>query len=120
MLKSFPKFIAIWNYRWNGAISSARKDMTFITPEICCNVEDLEDNNALIDTGASCNILPFVALEKLGYGELLANNTKIEFADSSIQKMWRLSIDVVVKVREFYYLTDFYIMGEDTLPSPRY
>ena len=51
------------------------KQDDFGRPEIECKIRDVVVDGALIDTGASCNLLPFSTYKELGQGRVIAEAT---------------------------------------------
>jgi hypothetical protein len=71
---------------------------------------------ALLDLGASVNLLPFFVYLQLGLGELKPTSVTLQLANRSISKPRGVVEDVLVKVENFYYPVDFIILDiEPTL-----
>uniref|UniRef100_A0A2N9GV66 Retrotransposon gag domain-containing protein n=1 Tax=Fagus sylvatica TaxID=28930 RepID=A0A2N9GV66_FAGSY len=71
---------------------------------------------ALLDLGASVNLLPFFVYLQLGLGELKPTSVTLQLANRSVSKPRGVVEDVLVKVENFYYLVDFIILDiEPTL-----
>ena len=70
--------------------------------------------NALMDLGASVNLLPYSVYKKLGLGELKPTTNTLSLADRSVKIPKGIVEDVLVKVEEFYYPVDFVVL--DTKP----
>jgi hypothetical protein len=71
---------------------------------------------ALLNLGASVNLLPFFVYLQLGLGELKPTFITLQLADRSVRKPRRVVEDVLVKVENFYYTVDFTILDiESTL-----
>ncbi|GJU53155.1 putative nucleotidyltransferase, ribonuclease H [Tanacetum coccineum] len=70
---------------------------------------------ALLDLGASINILSARLVDKYGLGTLRKTNTIISLADRSTKIPRGILEDVIVKVDDFYYLVDFFVMDTESL-----
>ncbi|RVX00923.1 hypothetical protein CK203_026423 [Vitis vinifera] len=73
---------------------------------ISVQIGDSFIERALLDLGASVNLLPYSIYKKLGLGELKATTITLSLADRSI-KVPRVVENVLVQVENFYYLVDF-------------
>ena len=69
---------------------------------------------ALLDLGASVNLLPYSIYKQLGLGELKPTTITLSLADKSIKIPKGIVEDVLVKVDKFYYPMDFVVL--DTKP----
>ena len=69
---------------------------------------------ALLDLGASVNLLPYSAYKQLGRGELKPTNITLSLANRSVKILKGTVEDVLVQVDEFYYPVDFVVL--DTEP----
>ena len=70
--------------------------------------------NALVDLGASVNLLTYSVYVKLGLGELELTNITLQLADRSVKNPRGIVKDVLVQVDKFYFLMDFVVL--DTQP----
>jgi hypothetical protein len=85
-------------------------------PTIFCTIGDYMIERALLDLGASVNLLPFPVYLQLALGELKPTTVTLQLADRSIRKPRGVVKDVLIKVDNFYYLVDFIILDiEPTL-----
>ena len=84
------------------------------SPTISVNIGGTYIDKALLDLGASVNLLPYSMYKKLGLGELKSTNITLSFADRSVKIPKGIVEDVLVKVDNFYYLVDFLVL--DTEP----
>uniref|UniRef100_A0A2N9IAN8 Retrotransposon gag domain-containing protein n=1 Tax=Fagus sylvatica TaxID=28930 RepID=A0A2N9IAN8_FAGSY len=85
-------------------------------PTISCTIGDYNIERALLDLGASVNLLPFSIHLQLGLGELKPTSVTLQLADRSVRKPRKVVEDVLVKVENFYYPVDFIILDiEPTL-----
>ncbi|XP_058223187.1 uncharacterized protein LOC131332892 [Rhododendron vialii] len=71
-------------------------------------------SRALLDLGASVNLLPYSVYEELGLGELKPTSVTLQLADRSVKAPWGMLEDVLVKVNNFYFPVDFIVL--DTEP----
>ncbi|KAI3465788.1 hypothetical protein Pfo_022451 [Paulownia fortunei] len=73
-------------------------------PTISCIIGNTRIERALLDLGASVNLLPFSVYEQLGLGELKTTSVVLQLADQ----------DVLVQIDKFYFPVDFIVL--DTEP----
>ncbi|KAI3453495.1 hypothetical protein Pfo_010158 [Paulownia fortunei] len=73
-----------------------------------------DPERALLDLGASVNLLPFSVYEQLGLGELKTTSVVLQLADRSIKVPKGIVEDVLVQIDKFYFPVDFIIL--DTEP----
>ena len=70
---------------------------------------------ALLDLGASVNLLPYSVYKELGLGELKPTSITLPLTDRSV-KIPRVIIEVVlVQVYNFYYPVDFVVLDIDPI-----
>ena len=69
---------------------------------------------ALLDLGASVNLLPYSVYKQLGLGELKPTTLTLSLADRSVKIPKGTVKDVLVQVDKFYYPVDFVVL--DTEP----
>ena len=69
---------------------------------------------ALLDLGASVNLLPYSVYKQLGLGELKPTTITLSLADRSIKILKGTVEDVLIQVDKFYYPVDFVVL--DTKP----
>jgi len=72
---------------------------------------------ALIDLGASINLMPLSMCRRIGELEITPTRMTLQLADRSITRPYGVVEDVLVKVRHFSFPADFVIMDieEDAL-----
>ncbi|RVW72101.1 hypothetical protein CK203_054774 [Vitis vinifera] len=68
---------------------------------------------ALLDLGASVNLLPYSVYKQLGLGELKPTSITLSLADRSVKILRGMIEDVLVQVDKFYYLVDFVVLDTD-------
>ena len=84
------------------------------SPTISTVVGNSKLGYALVDLGASVNLLPYSVYVELGLGELEPTNITLQLADRSVKIPRGIVKDVLVKVDKFYFPMDFVIL--DTQP----
>ena len=84
------------------------------SPTISVNIGGTCVDKALLDLGASVNLLPFSVYKQLGLGELKLTNITLSLANRSMKIPKGIVEDVLVKVDKFYYPIDFVVL--DTEP----
>nr|GEU41766.1 reverse transcriptase domain-containing protein [Tanacetum cinerariifolium] len=72
--------------------------------------------HALADLGASINLMPLSIWKKLSLPELTPTRMTLELADRSITHLKGVAEDVFVKVRKFYFPTDFVVVDFEADP----
>ena len=83
-------------------------------PTISVNIGGFSVEKALLDLGASVNLLPYSMYKQLGLGELKPTSITLSLADRSIKIPKGTIEDVLIQVDKFYYPVDFVIL--DTEP----
>ena len=84
-------------------------------PTIPCVIGNHEIDRALLDLGASVNLLPYSVYEKLGLGKLKPTSVTLQLADRSVKIPRGIIEDVLIKVDKFYFPVDFIVL--DTQPT---
>ena len=77
---------------------------------IPCTIGTSEFSKALIDSGASINLMPYSVFKKLNVGEVKPTHVTLQLADQSIKYPRGVMEDVLVKVDSFYFPVDFVIL----------
>ena len=75
------------------------------SPTISVNIGGTCIEKALLDLGASVNLLPYSVYKQLGLGELKPTNITLSLADRS------------VKVDKFYYPVDFVVLDTEPIAN---
>ena len=93
------------------------------SPTISVNIGGICIDKALLDLGASVNLLPYSMYKQLGLGEMKPTSITLSLADRSVKIPKGIVEDVLVKVDKFYYPVDFVILdtepvGEDINQVP--
>ena len=91
------------------------------SPTISVNIGGTCIDKALLDLGASVNLLPYSVYKQLGLGELKPTNITLSLADRSVKIPKGIVEDVLVKVDKFYYPVDFVVLDTKPIASgPNY
>src|SRR6187200_2502775 len=80
-----------------------------------CKLGNLYAPRAMLDLGASINVLPYSSYKKMGIGKLSKTGVIIQLADRSVVHPKGVLEDVLVQVNELVFPGDFYVldMGDD-------
>ena len=84
------------------------------SPNISIVVGNFKLGHALVDLGASVNLLPYSIYVDLGLGELDPTKITLQLADRSVKIPRGIVKDVLVQVDKFYFPVDFVVL--DTQP----
>ena len=76
-------------------------------PTISIVIGDQLIHQALLDLGASVNLIPFIEYERLGLGELKPTKIVIQLVDRSIRLPRGIVEVVLIRMGEFIYSVDF-------------
>ena len=87
------------------------------SPTISVNIGGTCIDKALLDLGASVNLLPYSVYKQLGLGELKPTNITLSLADRSMKIPKGIVEDVLVKVDKFYYPVDFVVLDTEPLAN---
>ena len=74
---------------------------------------------ALLDLGASVNLLPYLVYLQLGLGELKITSMTLQLADRSVKRPRGIIEDVLIKVDKFYFLVDFIVIDTELVHNVR-
>eukprot|EP00258_Populus_trichocarpa_P041564 XP_024457583.1 uncharacterized protein LOC112327610 [Populus trichocarpa] len=83
-------------------------------PTVSCIIGSHKIDQALLDLGASVNLIPYIVYEQLGLGEIKPTRITLQLADRSIKIPRGIVEDVLVQVDKFYFPVDFVVL--DTAP----
>ena len=83
-------------------------------PTISCIIGNFRIEQALLDLGASVNLLPYSVYEQLGLGELKPTTITLQLADRSVKIPRGVVEDVLIQIDKFYFHVDFIVL--DTQP----
>src|SRR3954466_7412638 len=81
---------------------------------ITCKIGNFPVDRALLDLGASINLIPYSTYLQLGLGDLKPTTMRIQLADHSIRIARGVLEDVLIKVENFYFPIEFIVI--DTEP----
>nr|GEY36002.1 reverse transcriptase domain-containing protein [Tanacetum cinerariifolium] len=84
---------------------------------IPCEFPEMDECLALVDLGASINLMPHFVWEGLSLPKLTSTCMTLEHADRSVSKPIGIAKDVSVKVGVFHFPADFVVV--DFEPGPR-
>ena len=88
-------------------------------PIISCVIGDYHIEKALLDLGASVNLLSSSVYELFGFGELKPTSVTLQLANRSIKEPHGMLEDILVKVDEFYFSVDFLVLDMKLSGNPR-
>ena len=83
-------------------------------PTISCFIGEHKIERALLDLGASVNLLPYSVFQSLNLGELKPTSVTLLLADRSVKVPRGIVEDVLVQVDKFIFPVDFIVL--DTQP----
>ena len=83
-------------------------------PTISCYIGTQFFGQALLDLGASVNLMPYSIYLRLGLGELKPTSVVLQLADRSVRKPRGIVEDVLLQIDKFYYPVDFLILDTQT------
>ena len=79
-------------------------------PTISVNIGGTSVEKALLDLGASVNLLPYSMYKRMGLGGLKPTSNTLSLADRSIKIPKGTIEDVLIQVDKFYYQVDFVML----------
>ncbi|XP_041996930.1 uncharacterized protein LOC121746986 [Salvia splendens] len=74
------------------------------------SIGEIQVEHAMCDLGASINVLTYTIYEKLGVAKLIDTDIMIQLADRSCIHPEGILEDVIVKVNNFMYPADFFVI----------
>ena len=80
---------------------------------IPCTIGETKIERAMLDLGASINVLPYSLFKELGIGPLHETGIIIQLADRSTVIPKGVVEDVLVMVDELFFPADFYVLDMD-------
>ena len=92
------------------------KDPGSIT--IPCSIRSVSVGKALIDLGASINLMLLSMWRKIGNLKIDPTRMTLQLVDRSITRPFRVVEDVLVKVNQLTFLVDFVIMNIEDVEIP--
>ncbi|XP_074374216.1 uncharacterized protein LOC141714604 [Apium graveolens] len=88
-------------------------------PTISCVIGNTFVDKALLDLGASVNLLPYSVYQELGLGELQKTNVTLQLADRSIKSPKGIIEDMLIKVGDFVFPIDFVVIKTGPVKNPK-
>ncbi|RVW92593.1 hypothetical protein CK203_039407 [Vitis vinifera] len=82
-------------------------------PTISVSIGGTCVEKALLDLGASVNLLPYSVYKQLGLGKLKPTSITLSLVDRSVKIPRGMIEDVLVQVDKFYYQVDFVVLDTD-------
>ena len=82
-------------------------------PTISVNIRGTYIEKALLNLGASVNLLPYLVYKQLGLGDLKPTTITLSLADKSIKIQKGTMEDVLIQVDKFYYPVDFVVLDTE-------
>ena len=79
-------------------------------PTISCIIGNQNIEHALLDLGASVNLLPFSVYQQLNIGEMKPTSTTLLLADRSVKVPKGIVEDVLLQIDKFVYPVDFIVL----------
>ena len=76
-------------------------------PTISCTIGNQTTDRALLDLGASANLLPYSVYLQLELDELKPTSVILQLADRSVKVPRGIVEDALIQVDKFYFLVDF-------------
>jgi len=84
-----------------------------------CTIGQTEIGRALLNLGASTNLLPLSVYQQLGLGELSPTRVTIQLADRSVKIPKGKITDVLIWVGDFIYPVNFIMLETQPVSNPR-
>jgi len=75
-------------------------------PTLSCTIETTVIDKALLDLGASVNLLSYSVYKQLGVGELKPTRITLQLTDRSVKILKGEVKDVLIKIEEFIFPVD--------------
>jgi hypothetical protein len=86
-------------------------------PTISCTIGVSHIEKALLDLGASVNLLPYSVDLQLGLGELKPTSMTLQLANRSVKIPRGIVEDVLIKVDRFYFPVDFIVLDTELVQN---
>uniref|UniRef100_A0A2N9FJE9 Integrase catalytic domain-containing protein n=1 Tax=Fagus sylvatica TaxID=28930 RepID=A0A2N9FJE9_FAGSY len=80
-------------------------------PTISCTIGEYLVKRALLDLGASINLLPFIVYQQMGLGDLKPTSITLQLANRSVRTPKGMVEDVLIKIENFYYPSELNIFN---------
>ncbi|XP_071688097.1 uncharacterized protein [Rutidosis leptorrhynchoides] len=85
---------------------------------VLCRFWNEKTYSALLDSGASVNMMPVKIAKSLGIRELICTNTSIYFGNQTVDSPIGIEIDVPINIHGVNFDEDFFIM--DCAPEEKH
>ncbi|XP_024044701.1 uncharacterized protein LOC107174952 [Citrus sinensis] len=89
------------------------------SPTISCVIGNQCFDKALLDLGASVNLLSYSVYMQLGLGELKSTPIILQLADRSMKIPRGIIEDVLIQIDKFYYSVDFIVIDTQHVHDPK-
>jgi len=86
-------------------------------PTISCFIGEHKIERALLDLGASVNLLPYSVYQSLNLGQLKPTSVTLLLVDRSVKVPRGIVEDVLVQVDKFIYLVDFIVLDTQSVEA---
>ncbi|GKA00373.1 mitochondrial proton/calcium exchanger protein-like protein isoform X1 [Tanacetum coccineum] len=104
-----PKFMEAYGASHiNDTIPRKEKDPGSFT--LPCYINNICFDNALVDLGASVNVMPLLTYLNLGLGELTHTRLTVELADRTVKYPKGIDENVLVGIGKFTFPVDFIVL----------
>nr|GEX30307.1 reverse transcriptase domain-containing protein [Tanacetum cinerariifolium] len=100
-------------YEGSSITTNPSSKSKFLIP---CDFPGMDVCHALVDLGASINLMPLSIWKKLSLPELTPTRMTLELADRSITRPKGVPEDVFIKVGKFHFPTDFVVVDFEADP----
>ncbi|XP_026424528.1 uncharacterized protein LOC113320815 [Papaver somniferum] len=87
-------------------------------PTIACTIGEHRIEHALLDLGASVNLLPYSVYVQLELGNLKPANVTLQLVDRSTKIPRGVVEDVLIQVESFIYPVDFIVLDTQLVSNP--
>lgn len=87
-------------------------------PTIPITIGECQIGCALLDLGASVNLIPYTIFKQLGLGDLKPTRSILQMADRSVKAPRGVIEDVLVQVGQFCFPVDFMVLDTEGVPDP--
>ena len=84
-------------------------------PTSTCHFGTFEFGQALLDLGASVNLIPYSIYLQLGLGEIKPTSVVLQLADHSIRTLRGVVEDILLQIDKFYYPVGFLILDTQSV-----
>lgn len=109
----------VWNYSAmiQRILPPKHKDPGSVT--ISCSIGVVSVGKALINLGASINLMPLSMCRRIGELEIMPTKMIVQLVDHSVTKPYGIIEDVLVRVKHFTFPADLVVMDiEEDIEIP--